>query len=133
MREGQGREVEGETSPTVATCSPASPLPGRSMASAFSEMIKSVVRELDPRKELTPVDSLGSSANFQPYQLVLKRPSSRWFGQARYSRLNLHIMDILESCDPDSLMPPGARQSQGGGRDPSCCALALLAGPLAAA
>ncbi|XP_049621588.1 gasdermin-D [Suncus etruscus] len=80
------------------------------MASAFSEMIKSVVRELDPRKELTPVDSLGSSANFQPYQLVLKRPSSRWFGQARYSHLNLHIMDILESCGPDSLMPPAPQQ-----------------------
>lgn len=80
------------------------------MASAFSEMMKSVVRELDPCKELTPVESLGSSANFQPYQLVLKRPSSRFFGQARYSRLNLHIMDILESCGPDSLVPPAPQQ-----------------------
>lgn len=79
----------------------------RSMASAFEGVVRSVVRELDRGRELTPVDSLGASASYQPYCLVgRKRPVSR-FWRPRYTCVNLSIRDILEPDAPEPGTPLG--------------------------
>ncbi|XP_004400813.1 PREDICTED: gasdermin-D [Odobenus rosmarus divergens] len=77
------------------------------MASAFEGVIKSVVRELDHRGELIPVDSLRSSTSFQPYYLLGRRCSRSWFWKPRYKSINLSIRDILEPDAPE----PAVKQS----------------------
>lgn len=79
----------------------------RSMASAFERVVKSVVRELDQSRELTPVDSLRSSTSFQPYCLLRRKRSSSWFWRPRYTSVNLSIRDILEPDAPEPGTPPG--------------------------
>lgn len=79
---------------------PGPPPPG-SMASAFQRVVKSVVQELDDRRELEPVDSLRSSSSFQPYCLLGRRPPSSWFWRPRYTGINLSLRDILEPSDPE--------------------------------
>ncbi|XP_045037562.2 gasdermin-D isoform X2 [Desmodus rotundus] len=69
------------------------------MASAFERVVKSVGLELDQSRELVPVHSLQSSASFQPYRLLSRKPSSRFF--RRYSYVNLSIRDILEPDTPE--------------------------------
>ncbi|XP_053516849.1 gasdermin-D isoform X2 [Artibeus jamaicensis] len=69
------------------------------MASAFERVVKSVGLELDQNRELVPVYSLQSSANFQPYRLLSRKPSSRFF--RRYTCVNLSIRDILEPDAPE--------------------------------
>ncbi|XP_055981017.1 gasdermin-D isoform X2 [Sorex fumeus] len=78
------------------------------MASAFNGVVRSVIRELDPRRELSTVDSLESASGFQPYHLLMKKLSRQWFGQSRYSCINLSIQDILEGggSEPPSLPAP---------------------------
>ena len=71
----------------------------RSMASAFERVVKSVGLELDQSRELVPVHSLQSSTSFQPYRLLSRKPSSRFF--RRYSYVNLSIRDILEPDTPE--------------------------------
>ncbi|XP_054984583.1 gasdermin-D [Sorex araneus] len=79
------------------------------MASAFNGVVRSVIRELDPRRELSTVDSLESASNFQPYHLLMKKLSRQWFGRSRYSCINLSIQDILEGSGPEPLSPPAPR------------------------
>ncbi|KAM5315006.1 gasdermin-D isoform 2-T2 [Glossophaga mutica] len=69
------------------------------MASAFERVVKSVGLELDQNRELVPVHSLQSSASFQPYRLLSRKPSSRFF--RRYTYVNLSIRDILEPDAPE--------------------------------
>ncbi|XP_044102988.1 gasdermin-D-like [Neovison vison] len=77
------------------------------MASTFEGVVKRVVRELDHGGKLIPVDSLQSSAGFQPYCLLRRKlPMSR-FQKARYTGLNLSIRDILEPGAPE----PDVKQS----------------------
>ncbi|XP_064332833.1 gasdermin-D isoform X1 [Camelus dromedarius] len=71
------------------------------MASAFERVVKSVVQELDHSQELTPVNSLWSSAGFQPYCLLGRRPSSSWFWRPRYKCVSLSLRDILEPDAPE--------------------------------
>ncbi|CAK6439000.1 unnamed protein product [Pipistrellus nathusii] len=71
------------------------------MASAFEQVVKSVVQELDQGRELVPVDSLRSSTSFQPYCLLGRRPPSSWFWGSHYRGINLSLRDILEPGDPE--------------------------------
>ncbi|XP_005395831.1 PREDICTED: gasdermin-D isoform X2 [Chinchilla lanigera] len=72
------------------------------MPSAFESVVRSVVQELDPRRELIPVDSLQNSTSFRPYSLLRRKPPSSWFWKPRYSCVDLSIKDIL---DPDAPEP----------------------------
>ncbi|XP_060249634.1 gasdermin-D isoform X5 [Ovis aries] len=76
------------------------------MASAFEKVVRSVVRELD-HKELTPVDSLWSSASFQPYSLLSRKPLHSRFWRPRYMCVNLSIRDILEPDAPEPVLECG--------------------------
>lgn len=76
----------------------------RSMGSAFERVVRRVVQELDHGGEFIPVTSLQSSTGFQPYCLVVRKPSSSWFWKPRYKCVNLSIKDILEPDTPE----PGA-------------------------
>ncbi|XP_046930233.1 gasdermin-D [Lynx rufus] len=71
------------------------------MTSTFERVVKSVVRELDPKGDLIPVDSLRSSISFRPYCLLGRKLSSSWFWKPRYKCLNLSIRDILEPDAPE--------------------------------
>ncbi|XP_022357956.1 gasdermin-D [Enhydra lutris kenyoni] len=71
------------------------------MASTFEGVIKRVVREVDHGGKLTPVDSLQSSASFQPYGLLRRKFPMSWFQKARYVSINLSIRDILEPGAPE--------------------------------
>nr|XP_014713657.2 gasdermin-D [Equus asinus]XP_014713658.2 gasdermin-D [Equus asinus]XP_014713659.2 gasdermin-D [Equus asinus]XP_044636956.1 gasdermin-D [Equus asinus]XP_044636957.1 gasdermin-D [Equus asinus]XP_044636958.1 gasdermin-D [Equus asinus] len=77
------------------------------MASAFERVVKSVIRELDQRGELIPVDSLQSSTSFQPYCLLVRKPSRSWFWRHRYKCVNLSIRDILEPNAPEPAVERG--------------------------
>lgn len=79
----------------------------RSMASAFERVVKSVGLELDPNRELEPMRSLQSSASFQPYRLLSRKPSSSFF--RRYTHVDLSIRDILEPDAPEPGTPGGGR------------------------
>uniref|UniRef100_M3YA88 Gasdermin D n=1 Tax=Mustela putorius furo TaxID=9669 RepID=M3YA88_MUSPF len=77
------------------------------MASTFEGVVKRVIRELDHGGKLIPVDSLQSSAGFQPYCLLRRKlPMSR-FQKVRYTGINLSIRDILEPGAPE----PDVKQS----------------------
>nr|XP_045377229.1 gasdermin-D isoform X3 [Camelus bactrianus] len=82
------------------------------MASAFERVVKSVVQELDHSQELTPVNSLWSSAGFQPYCLLGRRPSSSWFWRPRYKCVSLSLRDILEPDAPEPGTHLALSQSQ---------------------
>lgn len=74
------------------------------MGSAFEWVVRRVVQELDHSGELIPMTSPKDSPGFQPYFLVVRKPSSSWFWKPCYKRLNLSIKDILEPDAPE----PGA-------------------------
>lgn len=79
------------------------------MPSAFESMVKSVVREVDPKSGLIPVDSLRSSSSLQPYSLLGRKLSSSWFWKPPYKCLNLSIRDILEPDAPEPAVERGTR------------------------
>ncbi|XP_051045094.1 gasdermin-D isoform X2 [Phodopus roborovskii] len=71
------------------------------MPSAFEEVVKNVIKEVDRRGELIPVDSLRNSTSFKPYCLLSRKLSSSWFWKPRYRCVNLTIKDILEPNAPE--------------------------------
>ncbi|XP_021078648.1 gasdermin-D isoform X2 [Mesocricetus auratus] len=71
------------------------------MPSAFEEVVKSVIKEVDRKGELIPVDSLRNSTSFRPYRLLSRKLSSSWFWKPRYRCVNLSIKDILEPSAPE--------------------------------
>ncbi|KAL1767446.1 gasdermin-D [Sigmodon hispidus] len=72
------------------------------MSSAFEGVVKSVIKEVDRRGELIPVDSLRNSISFRPYCLLSRRLSSSYFWKTPYYRfVNLSIKDILEPNAPE--------------------------------
>lgn len=71
------------------------------MPSVFVEVVRSVLKEVYHRGELTPVDSLGTSTSFRPYCLLSKKLSSTRFWKSRYRCVNLSIKDILEPNAPE--------------------------------
>ncbi|XP_032704245.1 gasdermin-D [Lontra canadensis] len=85
------------------------------MASTFEGVIKRVVRELDHGGKLTPVDSLQSSAGFQPYCLLRRKFPMSWFQKARYTSINLSIRDILEPGAPEPGTPSAGRGGMAAG------------------
>nr|XP_013001157.1 gasdermin-D isoform X2 [Cavia porcellus] len=72
------------------------------MPSAFEDVVRRVIWELDRSGKLIPVDSLQNSSSFRPYSLLRRKPPSSWFWKPRYSSVNLSIKDILE---PDVPVP----------------------------
>lgn len=88
--------------------------PSGAMASTFEGVVKRVIRELDHGGKLIPVDSLQSSAGFQPYCLLRRKlPMSR-FQKVRYTGINLSIRDILEPGAPEPGTPSAGRGRTGG-------------------
>uniref|UniRef100_A0A8C8UH85 Gasdermin-D n=1 Tax=Peromyscus maniculatus bairdii TaxID=230844 RepID=A0A8C8UH85_PERMB len=77
------------------------------MPSAFKEVVKSAIKELDSRGDLIPVDSLCNSTSFRPYSLLSRKRSRSKYWKYRYKCVNLSIKDILE---------PGAPEPE-----PECC------------
>ncbi|MEJ1271623.1 gasdermin D [Cricetulus griseus] len=73
----------------------------RIMPSAFEEVVKSVIKEVDRKGELIPVDSLRNSTSIRPYCLLSRKLSSSWFWKPRYRCVNLSIKDILEPNAPE--------------------------------
>lgn len=71
------------------------------MPSAFEEVVKSVIKEVDRKGELIPVDSLRNSTSIRPYCLLSRKLSSSWFWKPRYRCVNLSIKDILEPNAPE--------------------------------
>nr|XP_020144621.1 gasdermin-D isoform X2 [Microcebus murinus] len=71
------------------------------MVSAFDRVVRSVVRELDRKGELIPVESLQSATGFRPYGLLSRKPSSSWFWRYPYKCVNLSIKDILKPDAPE--------------------------------
>uniref|UniRef100_G1QM44 Gasdermin pore forming domain-containing protein n=1 Tax=Nomascus leucogenys TaxID=61853 RepID=G1QM44_NOMLE len=94
--------------PGRADAPPSGRRQSRSMGSAFERVVRRVVRELDHGGELIPVTSLQSSAGFQPYCLVVRKPSSSWFWKPRYKCVNLSIKDILEPDAPEPDLQRGS-------------------------
>ncbi|XP_033058214.1 gasdermin-D isoform X1 [Trachypithecus francoisi] len=78
------------------------------MGSAFERVVRRVVQELDHSGELIPMTSLQNSTGFQPYFLVVRKPSSSWFWKPRYKCVNLSIKDILEPDAPEPDLQRGS-------------------------
>uniref|UniRef100_A0A2K5IFI3 Gasdermin pore forming domain-containing protein n=1 Tax=Colobus angolensis palliatus TaxID=336983 RepID=A0A2K5IFI3_COLAP len=78
------------------------------MGSAFERVVRRVVQELDHSRELIPMTSPQNSTGFQPYFLVVRKPSSSRFWKPHYKCVNLSIKDILEpdAPEPGSPSPP---------------------------
>ncbi|KAG8515394.1 LOW QUALITY PROTEIN: Gasdermin-D, partial [Galemys pyrenaicus] len=108
-RGGQGRGGRAglpEAAPGVGAPAPAGgqgrqPDLPQDMPSAFERVIRSVLRELDGSGELVPVDSLGRSAGFQPYCLLLRRRCRSAFWRPRFECVDMSIRDILEPDAPE--------------------------------
>ncbi|XP_034373305.1 LOW QUALITY PROTEIN: gasdermin-D-like [Arvicanthis niloticus] len=71
------------------------------MPSAFERAVKSVMKEVDSKGDLIPVDCLWNSISFRPYCLLSRRFSSSWFWKPPYKYVNLSIKDILEPSAPE--------------------------------
>lgn len=71
------------------------------MSSAFVSVVRSVIKEVDQRGELIPVDSLRNSTSIRPYCLLSRKHSTSWFWKPRYTCVNLSIKDILEPSAPE--------------------------------
>uniref|UniRef100_A0A8C9CRY5 Gasdermin D n=1 Tax=Peromyscus maniculatus bairdii TaxID=230844 RepID=A0A8C9CRY5_PERMB len=84
----------GMTTPTEGWRTDLSAL--RTMPSAFKEVVKSAIKELDSRGDLIPVDSLCNSTSFRPYSLLSRKRSRSKYWKYRYKCVNLSIKDILE-------------------------------------
>ncbi|XP_037349647.1 gasdermin-D [Talpa occidentalis] len=71
------------------------------MPSAFEQVVRNTLQELDCGRELVPVRSLGHSASFQPYCLLVKEPCGSVFWKPRFQGVELSIRDILEPDAPE--------------------------------
>ncbi|XP_055482461.1 gasdermin-D isoform X2 [Psammomys obesus] len=71
------------------------------MPSAFVGVVRSVIKEVDQRGELIPVDSLRNSTSIRPYCLLSRKHSTSWFWKPHYTCVNLSIKDILEPSAPE--------------------------------
>ncbi|KAM7067477.1 gasdermin-A isoform 2-T2 [Molossus nigricans] len=62
----------------------------------FENVTRSLTRQLNPRGDLTPLDSLIDFKRFHPFCLVLRKRKSTLFWGARYVRTDYTLLDVLE-------------------------------------
>ncbi|XP_019271588.1 gasdermin-A isoform X1 [Panthera pardus] len=67
----------------------------------FENVTRALARQLNPRGDLTPLDSLIDFKRFHPFCLVLRKRKSTLFWGARYVRTDYTLLDVLEpGCSP---------------------------------
>lgn len=71
----------------------------------FEDVTRALVRELNPRGDLTPLDSLIDFKRFHPFCLVLRKRKSTLFWGARYVRTDYTLLDLLEPGSSPSGQP----------------------------
>ncbi|XP_039332392.1 gasdermin-A [Saimiri boliviensis] len=62
----------------------------------FENVTRALTRQLNPRGDLTPLDSLIDFKRFHPFCLVLRKRKSTLFWGARYVRTDYTLLDVLE-------------------------------------
>ncbi|XP_049636435.1 gasdermin-A [Suncus etruscus] len=62
----------------------------------FENVTRALARQLNPRGDLTPLDSLIDFQRFHPFCLVLRKRKSTIFWGARYVRTDYTLLDVLE-------------------------------------
>ncbi|XP_037665606.1 gasdermin-A isoform X2 [Choloepus didactylus] len=62
----------------------------------FENVTRALTRQLNPRGDLTPLDSLIDFKRFYPFCLVLRKRKSTLFWGARYLRTDYTLLDVLE-------------------------------------
>ncbi|XP_057631893.1 gasdermin-A isoform X1 [Chionomys nivalis] len=69
----------------------------------FENVTRALARQLNPRGDLTPLDSLIDFKRFHPFCLVLRKRKSTLFWGARYVRTDYTLLDVLEpgNCPSD--------------------------------
>ncbi|XP_055982523.1 gasdermin-A [Sorex fumeus] len=74
----------------------------------FENVTRALARQLNPRGDLTPLDSLIDFQRFHPFCLVLRKRKSTLFWGARYVRTDYTLLDVLEpGCSPSEPMDSG--------------------------
>ncbi|KAK1330950.1 hypothetical protein QTO34_008892 [Cnephaeus nilssonii] len=69
----------------------------------FENVTRALTRQLNPRGDLTPLDSLIDFKRFHPFCLVLRKRKSTLFWGARYLRTDYTLLDVLEpGCSPSN-------------------------------
>lgn len=71
----------------------------------FEDVTRALVRELNPRGDLTPLDSLIDFKRFHPFCLVLRKRKSTLFWGARYVHTDYTLLDVLEPGSSPSGQP----------------------------
>lgn len=71
----------------------------------FENVTRALTRQLNPRGDLTPLDSLIDFKRFHPFCLVLRKRKSTLFWGARYIRTDYTLLDILEPGSSPSGQP----------------------------
>lgn len=71
----------------------------------FENVTRSLARQLNPRGDLTPLDSLIDFKRFHPFCLVLRKRKSTLFWGARYVRTDYTLLDVLEPGSSPSGQP----------------------------
>ncbi|XP_012893237.1 PREDICTED: gasdermin-A [Dipodomys ordii] len=62
----------------------------------FENVTRALAKQLNPRGDLTPLDSLIDFKRFHPFCLVLRKRKSTIFWGARYVRTDYTLLDVLE-------------------------------------
>lgn len=62
----------------------------------FENVTRALARQLNPRGDLTPLDSLIDFKRFHPFCLVLRKRKSTLFWGARYVHTDYTLLDVLE-------------------------------------
>ncbi|XP_007940243.1 gasdermin-A [Orycteropus afer afer] len=62
----------------------------------FENVTRALARQLNPRGDLVPLDSLIDFKRFHPFCLVLRKRKSTLFWGARYVRTDYTLLDVLE-------------------------------------
>nr|XP_021509099.1 gasdermin-A [Meriones unguiculatus] len=62
----------------------------------FENVTRALARQLNPRGDLTPLDSLIDFKRFHPFCLVLRKRKSTLFWGARYIHTDYTLLDVLE-------------------------------------
>ncbi|XP_016057700.1 PREDICTED: gasdermin-A [Miniopterus natalensis] len=62
----------------------------------FENVTRALTRQLNPRGDLTPLDSLIDFKRFHPFCLVLRKRKSTLFWGARYVHTDYSLLDVLE-------------------------------------
>lgn len=71
----------------------------------FENVTRALARQLNPRGDLTPLDSLIDFKRFHPFCLVLRKRKSTLFWGARYVRTDYTLLDLLEPGNTPSGQP----------------------------